>query len=275
MKQSKVTILSLAIALMAFQNFSITTSFAATTTFNYNVSTQTFTVPAGVVSLSISMRGGAGGMGGTDGHAGGDAGKFVGSISGTITVTPGQVITVAVGQGGGSTSACVRNTGGGTPGANPLTGYDGGTGGNAGTIGCSGAGGGGGAATVLQISGVNVVAAGGGGSGGGNNVSRNAVQNSRSGSTIAGTTGSNGVRPTGDGGGGGCGGGGATAGAGGTAAKISNSAEFYGYGGNAGTSSTGAIAGLSATTNTYTQSSDGSVTFTYTADTTAPTVSSV
>lgn len=275
MKKAKVTILILAIALISFQNFSITTSYAATTTFDYSVSTQTFTVPAGVVSLSISMRGGAGGMGGTDGYAGGDAGRSVGSISGTITVTPGQVITVAVGQGGGSTSACVTNSGGGTRGNNPLTGYDGGTGGNAGTTGCSGGGGGGGAATVLQISGINVVAAGGGGSGGGNNISRNAVQNSTSGSTIAGTTGSNGVGPTGDGGGGGGGGGGATAGAGGTAAKISSSAEFYGYGGNAGTSSTGAITGLSATTNTNTQSSDGSVTFTYTADTTAPIVSSV
>jgi hypothetical protein len=52
------------------------------------------------------------------------------------------------------------------------------------------------------------VAAGGGGSGGGNNVSRNAVQNSTSGSIIAGTTGSNGVTPVGDGGGGGGGGGG-------------------------------------------------------------------
>jgi serralysin len=116
-----------------------------------------------------------------------------------------------------------------------------------------------------------VIAGGGGGSGGGNNIRSDAVQNSTSGSTVAGTSGSAGIGPTGDGGGGG-GGGGVNGGAGGTSAKISSSAEFFGYGGNAGTSTTGGISGLTASTSTYTESSNGSVSFTYTADTTAPTI---
>jgi len=256
--------------------FNLQTSFlpaeAAVSSYSYSASSQSFTVPAGVISLSVSMRGGAGGKGGTDGHPGGTPGNFVGLIQGTINVTPGQVITVAVGQGGGSTSACVTNTGAGTAGNNPLSGYDGGVGGNAGTVGCSGGGGGGGAATVIIVSGISVIAGGGGGSGGGNNIRSDAVQNSTSGSTVAGTSGSAGIGPTGDGGGGGGGGGGVNGGAGGTSAKISSSAEFFGYGGNAGTSTTGGISGLTASTSTYTESSNGSVSFTYTADTTAPTI---
>ena len=256
--------------------FNLQTSFspaeAAVSSYSYSASSQSFTVPAGVISVSVSMRGGAGGKGGTDGHPGGTPGRFVGLIQGTINVTPGQVITVAAGQGGGSTSACVTNAGAGTSGNNPLSGYDGGFGGNAGTSGCSGGGGGGGAATVIIVSGISVIAGGGGGSGGGNNIRSDTVQNATSGSTVAGTSGSAGIRPTGDGGGGGGGGGGVNGGAGGTSAKISNSAEFFGYGGNAGTSTTGGISGLIASTSTYTESSNGSVSFTYTADTTAPTI---
>ena len=275
-KESSILNLVRVTAIVSLIIFNLQTSFspaeAAVSSFSYSVSTQSFTVPAGVTSVTVSMRGGAGGKGGTDGYAGGTPGRFVGLIQGTINVTPGQVITVAVGQGGGSTSACVTGTGAGTAGDNPLSGYDGASGGNAGTVGCSGGGGGGGAATVIIVSGTSVVAGGGGGSGGGNNIRfEDSVQSSTSGSTVAGTTGSAGFGPTGDGGGGGGGGGGVNGGTGGTSAKISGSAEFFGYGGNAGTSTTGGISGLNSSTSTYTESSDGSVSFTYTADSTAPT----
>jgi len=248
---------------------------SVTSTYNYTGGTQTFTVPSAVLSLSLSVRGGAGGVGGTDGYTGGTAGTFVGVVSGTIAVTPGQVITIYVGSGGSNGSGCVANSGGGAGGLNPLTGYDGGTGGNAGGTGCSGGGGGGGAATVVSIAGNTVVAGGGGGSGGGNNIRSDNVQNARSGTTVTGTNGSAGGTSTGDGGGGGGGGGGVLGGSGGAAVFIDGSAEFFGYGGFAGTSTAGGISGLSASTSTYTAATDGSVTFTYTADTTAPTVANV
>jgi uncharacterized repeat protein (TIGR02543 family) len=55
---------------------------------------QTWTVPAGVTSIDIAMIGGGGG-GGNQGNGGGG-----GSVSGVLAVTPGDTLTIIVGQGG-------------------------------------------------------------------------------------------------------------------------------------------------------------------------------
>jgi len=54
----------------------------------YSGSTQTFVVPAGVTSLTISLRGGTGGTGGNDSYGGGGPAS-ANVVTGTITVTPG------------------------------------------------------------------------------------------------------------------------------------------------------------------------------------------
>jgi hypothetical protein len=66
----------------------------ATQTLNYTGSVQSFTVPAGVTSITIDARGaqGGGGIGGS----GGLGARMVG----TYSVTPGQVLSVVVGQQG-------------------------------------------------------------------------------------------------------------------------------------------------------------------------------
>jgi hypothetical protein len=62
------------------------------TTFNYTGAVQTYTVPAGVTSVNISASGAQGG---------GDGGGGLGAtMSGDFAVTPGQVLTVVVGQEG-------------------------------------------------------------------------------------------------------------------------------------------------------------------------------
>lgn len=129
-----------------------------------------FTVPAGVTSLGYVLAGGAGGMtNSVDGFIHGGAGAV---ISGTITVTPGETLTIFVGQGGGhrtgtASSSLSSIVGGGgyrkggdadntTSGATPYSGA---------IKGWSGASGGG-ASAILRGSTVLVAAAGGGGAGG-------------------------------------------------------------------------------------------------------------
>lgn len=63
-----------------------------------------FTVPAGVYTLTATVVGGGGGGGGTDGngdqHAGGSGGSGGKYVNQSISVTPGQVLSVTVGAGG-------------------------------------------------------------------------------------------------------------------------------------------------------------------------------
>ena len=145
-------------------------AFAAGSTFTYKGYEQTYTVPAGVTSVTVTAIGGAGGTGtnyeqGTAAGAGGDAA----SVTATVPVTPGQVLYVEVGGVGGTpfhppttTAACAvappAFNGGGTDGE-----------GNCG-------GGGGGASDVRTCSmttcpnvtpDTRLVVAGGGGGGGG------------------------------------------------------------------------------------------------------------
>lgn len=137
---------------------------------SYNTpGSQSFTVPAGIHSLNVTLEGGGGGGGGTDAY-GGYAGYAGDLVTGTIAVNPGDTVTVSIGGGGGAGGNNVAGTGGGAGGSSDV-GFYGGTGGYAGNEGVSGGGGGGGAATVVLVNGtiVMVAAGGGGGGGGGDN----------------------------------------------------------------------------------------------------------
>ncbi|OGH90844.1 MAG: hypothetical protein A2507_01605, partial [Candidatus Magasanikbacteria bacterium RIFOXYD12_FULL_33_17] len=70
-----------------------------TTTFNYTGTIQNYTVPAGVTSLTINAKGAQGGYS-SNGVVLGGLGA---NITGTVTVTPGQILKILVGgQGVGS-----------------------------------------------------------------------------------------------------------------------------------------------------------------------------
>ncbi len=117
--------------------------------FSCTGSDQYFYVPAGVTSLDVKLWGAGGGYAvAYTGNSGG-GGAFV---HGTLTVTPGQVLKIIVGQGGGT-----------------LTTVYGGAG-----IGVGGQSGSGGGRSAIQIvNGTDVVTAGAGGGGGSSEVSLN------------------------------------------------------------------------------------------------------
>ncbi|MGO8826497.1 MAG: fibronectin type III domain-containing protein [Acidimicrobiales bacterium] len=155
-----------------------------TQTFGFTNSVQTFTVPAGVTSLTLTATGGQGGWGGADASGNPPDGGYQGQVTGTIPVTPGDYLTIAVGSGADEPidTGCTRGNDASSPvdaddavpGENPLPQYDGGMGGAPGPNGCSGYGGAGGAASVVEIGSSSsaptsigtVVAGGGGGDGG-------------------------------------------------------------------------------------------------------------
>jgi titin len=160
----------------------VTSGTVVTETYSYTGATETLTVPAGVSSITLTMLGAEGGRGGRDASGTAPAGGYQGQVTGTLAVTPGQVLTIAVGQGGFNSTVWNSCTTGanyatGDPmdavgGLNPL-GYNGGAGGSPGATGCSGYGGSGGAASVVELgtssapaSSAQIVAGGSGGSGG-------------------------------------------------------------------------------------------------------------
>lgn len=120
-----------------------------TQSFTYTGANQSFTVPCGVSTLNIQLWG-AGGAGSS--YASGGSGAYV---SGTLTVTPGDVLTIVVGQGG----VVPANTA-----ATSVVGYGGGAGGGFTTNKGSG---GGGRSAVQFPSGTDIITAGGGGGAGG------------------------------------------------------------------------------------------------------------
>ena len=127
-------------------------------------SSQSFTVPTGVTSISVKAWGAGGGGGGQAGSSGG-GGAYASS---TLTVTPGEVLSIIVGGGGSGGSGCNTNTGGGAGGSGGNGNFGaGGNGGNAGNSGCSAGGGGGGGGTFVLRNSTTLLAAGGGGGGGG------------------------------------------------------------------------------------------------------------
>ncbi len=145
-------------------------AFAAGSTFTYTGSEQTYTVPAGVSSVTVTAIGGAGGSGTSDvsgkfASAGGDGA----SVTATVPVTPNEVLYVEVGGAGGSPTHPPTTQGGCAVGPPAFNGGGGEWEGNCG-------GGGGGASDVRTCSmtacpndtpDTRLVVAGGGGGGGG------------------------------------------------------------------------------------------------------------
>lgn len=249
-------------------------------TFTNTAAVETFTVPAGITELTISMLGATGGMGGTDVTAP-TPGGYQGKVTGTIAVTPGQVISVAVGKTG--TQGISRNGNSGAVnaagGTNPLGNgaYSGGVGGMAGDKGGSGNGGAGGAATVVSYGTTTLVAAGAGGGGGSGqyaSLTGRAAEASYVANAAATTTAGQAGKNTGsfctpavscDGGASGGGGGGANGGAsGGIEYGAGSATEYFGYGGYPGLNATNDISTLSALYQYYpTNGANGSVTISY------------
>lgn len=123
-------------------------------TLNFTGAMQTWTVPSGVSSVTIDAWGAQGNSNGT-----GVVGGLGGYATGTLAVTPGQILNVFV--GGGATSSTIGGFNGG---------------GNAGAVGCTTAfGGGGGGASDVRVGGTaltdRVIVAAGGGGAAGNRVS--------------------------------------------------------------------------------------------------------
>ncbi|MDB5225606.1 MAG: hypothetical protein JWL87_558 [Candidatus Adlerbacteria bacterium] len=83
-------------------------------TFSYTGGDQTYTVPAGVTSVLVKAWGAGGGTGCNGGEGPGGRGGYT---SGTLAVSPGQVLTVIVGQAG--TKNGPRTYGGGGHGQYP------------------------------------------------------------------------------------------------------------------------------------------------------------
>ncbi|MBK8143748.1 MAG: hypothetical protein IPK62_01490 [Bacteroidetes bacterium] len=121
-----------------------------TQTFNYTGAVQTFTVPAGVTSITVDVSGAKGGNG-VNLSVGGNGGR----VQGTIAVTPGQVLNINVGGMGANCTVCATggfNGGGGTIAG---AGQEAGTGGGASDI------------RVTPYALANRLFVGGGGGGGG------------------------------------------------------------------------------------------------------------
>ena len=122
--------------------------------FAYTGTDQTWTVPGGVTSIQVDLYGAAGGNGSWGGWNYGWTGGAGGYTHGTVAVTPGQVLTIIVGQGGagGATSNATNSYGGG---GHNCTSSD-----------CQYAAKGGGRSAIRNASAVEILTAGGGGGGG-------------------------------------------------------------------------------------------------------------
>jgi hypothetical protein len=197
------------------------------TTFSFTGGTQTFTVPDGVTQLTIDAFGAQGGSGGTctidsDQVCGTPGAGGLGAHStGTVTVTPGETLTVVVGgHGADGQSLAIEGEGACAPAASFPTGGAGGFGGGAdgGDGGCPAAagGGGGGGTMVLRGSTALLVAAGGGGGSGAGDSAGGPIDGAGGGNS--GAAGADGVASDCPGAGGGAGAAatGGTGGAGGT-----------------------------------------------------------
>ncbi|WP_411291928.1 hypothetical protein [Sphingorhabdus sp.] len=226
------------ILIMAIASFSIPVN-AQTFT---NQGAWTYTIPAGVTRIQVQVSGAGGGGGGADNARGGNGGNGA-RITAIISVSPGQVLSGTIGQGGASaftsgstTFGYVPCTGNGAGGAGAAAGGTGAAA-NCPGVGFSGSGAGGGGSTNLAIDGVVFIQAGGGGGGagggsalglnGGSNVTMTTTSN-----CSTSLSGGNATVLNNDGGGGGGGGGGFTAGSGGSSVNDFTSAVAGGGGGS-------------------------------------------
>ncbi len=121
-----------------------------TVSFTNTGALQTWTVPNGVFSIDVKMWG-AGGAGGSYNATRINSGGSGGYVSGSLNVTPGQVLNLVVGSGG---KVYPNNT---------TSQYGGGGAGGSSLYYC---GGGGGRSAIQFVSGTDYVTAGGGGGGG-------------------------------------------------------------------------------------------------------------
>jgi hypothetical protein len=97
-------------------------------TFNYTGAVQSFLVPIGVCSVTVTVDGAAGGVGaGSDSLMVGQGGRVIA----TLAVTPGETLSVYVGsQGADGINGCTGGWNGGPTGQNGLGIIGGGGGGN-------------------------------------------------------------------------------------------------------------------------------------------------
>ena len=70
-----------------------------TNTYTDTTKVETFTVPANVTSLTLTVKGAQGAQGGTDYGTPPPVASYIGNVTGTIAVTPGQVLSIGVGKG--------------------------------------------------------------------------------------------------------------------------------------------------------------------------------
>lgn len=275
---SGLTALALMLAGVALAPVASAAPTTETTTFGYTGTTSTFTVPANVTQLTVTIAGAEGGRGGRDWPSDAWPGGYRGVVTGTISVTPGDVLTIGVGSGGsnGATRSGGSNNSATAAGSNPIAGYGGGPGGIAGSSGSSGNGGGGGAATVVQFGSTTLVAGGAGG-GGGNGQweplrGRQAEASHTPRPDVVTGAGQQGYNVNSicssncDGGAGGGGGGGAQGGKqGGVEFGTGTFTEWLGYGGYPGSNSTAGITTLSSSYVYFSgNTGSGSVSISYT-----------
>ena len=270
----------------------------ATATFS-SPGSYSFTVPAGVMSITVAAIGAAGGAGG-GAHAGGGAGGGAGgegaSVTATLAVAPGEQLSVGVGAPGGvgasvsALSAAGGIGGGGAGGASDPPGSGGGGGGGASVVGVpspspgfsspllvvAGGGGGGGGGNpqsgALGGAGGNAGSGGapaqGGVSGGGPGTSTaGGVGGGEGGAPgsfgLGGSGGSTGPRPKGIGGGGDGGGGGGGYYGGGGGGAGGSQVQFMGGGGGGGGGSSFVAAGATGVSGPALASAAAQVTITY------------
>ena len=197
-----------------------------------------FVVPPGVTSITVKTWGGGGGRG-RDSNAAGGTGGGGGFAQGTITVTPGETLTIEVGSGGSAGLAATNGGyGGGYSAAERSTAYliqagGGGGGGGGSSLDSTGFGGtggpGGGASGTAGGNGAGSATVGGGGGGG------NGSGGTAGGAGTGGTAGTAGVANAGGNGGAtGTGGAGGTGGGGSGSAVASTSGGGGGGGGRFG-----------------------------------------
>jgi len=241
-------------------------SFVNAQTTDIYTSATTWTVPAGVNAISVTVYGGGGGTGGQDCGAGcsNPAAGNAGFVVASFPVSAGNSVGIYPGGQGVNGGNSVSNTGGGNGGvATYNVAYNGGKGGNAGPSGSSGGGGGGGAASVLTISSVIKIVAGGASGGGG---MANLAGSGSPGTNVytangTSNTGGIGTSPAGDGGGGGGGGGGSFGSLGGGTHAAGG--EQAGNGGGIGNNLVSGATTTTSNTN-ITWTSGGRIEITYT-----------
>ena len=146
MKKKFLLVIPLSVLMLCYSLM----AYSQSTTFSYTGGVQTYTVPCGVTSLSVDVRGARGGYG----YGSYSRGGYGGRVACSLAVTPGQVIYIHVGSAGNNGTSSTYATGGYNGGAN-CTYYRGGGGGGASDIRIGG--------TALSN---RVVVAGGGGGGG-------------------------------------------------------------------------------------------------------------